>query len=369
MNNMAITPMLKKVFDMSNVRVKVVAVSMLMLYFCILIQYVATRFGTADPIPDLRVKMEKVREARLSTVRVRTGLFIKNIPLFDEIKNSFIIDSIIWFDFNHDELMLKTIEQFSIDNGKILYKSEPDIKVKDNRLFAKYNVLFEVRTDLRHYRFPFDDHRLSIILSNDFVTPDEMAFLVDRTSFGIAKNLFVSNWKIYDTNVNFGYSHLVIDQADKSAVTSAPKALFIINFVKAGFRKILIIFLPILAALFLSLCSFLMGITNTVGRLNLAIAGVTALLGYRFVIESMMPKVGYFTTTDEVYLVLLIIAFLCFMSQLLMTRYYSSMDEASRADKKVDMQQIKSFLEVLNNIIFVTMVTLLLGPVSYILLK
>ncbi len=365
---MAAIGMLKKIFDIGNVRIKVVVVSTLMLYFCILIQYVATRFGTADPIPDLRVKMEKVREARLSTVRVRTGLFIKNIPLFDEIKNSFIIDSIIWFDFNHDELMLKTIEQFSIDNGKILYKSAPDIKIKDNRLFAKYNVLFEVRTDLRHYRFPFDD-RLSIILSNDFVTPDEMAFLVDRSSFDIAKDLFVSSWKIYDTNVNFGYSHLVIDQADKSTVTSAPKALFMINFVKAGFRKILIIFLPILAALFLSLCSFLMGITNSVGRLNLAIAGVTALLGYRFVIESMMPKVGYFTTTDEVYLVLLIIAFLCFMTQLLMTRYYVSMSEASAHDKKVDMDNVRQFLETLNNIVFIMMMLLLLGPVSYILLK
>lgn len=369
MNNMAFIGTFKGLFDIKKVRVKVVLVSLLMLYFCIIIQYVAFRFGTSDPIPDLRVKMGKIREARLSTVRVRTGLFIKNISLFDEIKNKFVIDAIVWFDFNHDELMLKTIEQFSIDNGKILSKSAPDIRIKDNRLFAKYNVLFEVRTDLRHYRFPFDDHRLSIILSNDFVTPDEMAFLVDRTSFGIAPNLFVSNWKIYDTNVNFGYSHLVIDEADKSSITSSPKALFMINFAKAGIRKILIIFLPILAAFFLSLCSFLMGISNSAGRLNLAIAGVTALLGYRFVIESMMPKVGYFTTTDEVYLMLLIIAFLCFITQLLMTRYYAIQEEAAKSGKNTDIEKTKKTLETLNNIIFMVMCFLLVGPVSYILLK
>lgn len=369
MNNMSVLAFCKNIFDIRNVRVKVVLIGLLILYFCILIQYVSFRFSTSDPIPDLRVTMGKIREARLSTVRVRTGLFIKNISLFDEIKNQFIIDSIIWFDFNHDELMLKTVEQFAIDNGKILYKSPPDIKIKDNKLFAKYNVLFEVRTDLRHYRFPFDDHRLSIILSNDSVTPDEMAFLVDRTSFGIAPNLFVSNWKIYDTNVNFGYSHLIIDEADKSSITSAPKALFMINFAKAGIRKILIIFLPILAAVFLSLCSFLMGISNTAGRLNLAIAGVTALLGYRFVIESMMPRVGYFTTTDEVYLMLLIIAFLCFMTQLLMTRYYAAQEESAKNGKIASLEKSKKIVETLNNIIFLIMLILLAGPISYILLK
>lgn len=366
---MGLYAVIKKIFDVSSLRTKVIIISMLMLYLAILVRYVSMRFNTADPIPDLRVKMEKVREARLSTVRVRTGLFVKNIPLFDEIKNQFIIDSIIWFDFNYDELMLKTIEQFSIDNGKIIYKSVPDLKIRDGRLFAKYNVLFEVRTDLRHYRFPFDDHRLSIILSNDFVTPDEMAFLVDRTSFGIAPNLFVSNWTVYDTNVNFGYSHLVIDEADKGSISSAPKALFMINFAKAGFRKILIIFLPIFAAVFLSMCSFLMGITNLVGRVNLSIAGVTALLGYRFVIEAMMPKVGYFTITDEVYLILLVISFLCFLSQLLTTRCYSALEEKSKRDKHMTIESIHQLFEKVNNYTFVFMILLMLGFVSYILLK
>lgn len=360
-------PINRDIFNIGRIQVKTAIVIALMIYFAILINYVSSRFGTSDPIPDLQVNMSKVREARFSTVRVRTGLFVKNIPHFDEIKNQFIIDSIIWFEFNHDELMLKAIDEFSIDNGKILYKSDPDVRIKGDLLFAKYNVLFEVRTDLRHYRFPFDDHRLSIILSNDSVTPDEVAFLVDRTSFGVAQNLFVSNWKIYDTNVNFGYSRLVIDEADKSSVSSAPKALFMINFMRVGFRKILIIFFPILAALFLALCSFLMSVENIAGRIQLSVSGVTALLGYRFVIESMMPNVGYFTTTDEVYLLLLIISFFCFMTQIIITKFQGS--SVNNSDEKKSQADTKKFLELFNNVIFIIIVLLLLGPASYLFLK
>ena len=77
----------------------------------------------------------------------KTGLFIKSFPVFDAIKNSFMVDSVVWFEFNGDEVMLETIDKFSFDNGKIMSKSPPDIKVVNGKIFAKYNVT-KVNQDL-----------------------------------------------------------------------------------------------------------------------------------------------------------------------------------------------------------------------------
>ena len=365
MNNFS----LKKIFDITSVRVKFIIITCTTLYLGILLNYVSSRFDSSDPIPAIESTMEKLKQARISTVRIRTGLFIKNIPVFDEIKNLFTLDAIVWFDFSPEEIMLETVEKFSFDNGKILYKSAPDIKLANGRVFVKYQVLCELKTDLRHYKFPFDDHRLSIVLSNDFVTPDEMQFLVDRSSFEIAPNIFVSNWRIYDSNVNFGFSYQVLDKVDKTSIT-APKALFMINFAKASMRKTLIIFIPLFAAIFLSLFSFLMNIGNAFGKFSISASAVSALLGYRFVIETMMPTVGYFTTTDEIYLFLLALAFCCFIFQILLPRPLLVVLEKKDGKAKIeDIDDLKVMLEKINSGVFLVVVALLLTLVSYILLK
>lgn len=354
-------------FDISKVRVKFFVILLSIIYLSGLAYYVATRFGTDDPIPHIDIDMEQIKQARFFTVRVKTGLFIKNIPVFEEIKNIFRIDAIIWFEFNPSEIMLETVEKFSFDNGKILYRSPPNIKVKGDKIFVKYDIMFEVKTDLRFYRFPFDDHRLSIILSNDLVTPDEMVFVVERPSFQIANNIFVSNWEIYDFNVHFGYTFVMLDQVTKTQIVT-PKALFMINFIKASMRGIFIVFLPIFAACFLALFSFLLALSDTRPRFALATSGLTALLGYRFVIERMMPVVGYFTTTDEVYLFLLLFIFSIFVFQLLFARWFSAAQDEVGSSKK-NKDAIFLSYEKLNNAVFIGMVLLLLLAVSYILLK
>ena len=68
-------------------------------------------------------------------------------------------------------------------------------------------MLFELKTDLNFHKFPFEDHRLPIVLSNDFVTPDEMFFTVDASSFQIQPNIAPAGWRFSDTSVDAGFSN------------------------------------------------------------------------------------------------------------------------------------------------------------------
>lgn len=335
-----------------------------MIYLLIIFNVMLSRFNTTDTTPQFKaINTEVLKKLGPFTVRVKTGMFIKNFPVFDVNKNTFLVDAITWFEFNGDEMMLDTIGKFSFDNGKINYLSPPDIKISGDRIWVKYNVLFELKTDLNFHKFPFEDHRLPIVITNDFVTPDEMVFVVDASSFQMLKNLAPAGWKFRDTNVDAGFVPLILDQQDESKKVEHPKAIFVLNFIKAGARKALIIFVPLFSAVFLSMLAFVMNAANIVGKFSLAISAVTALLGYRFVIEQIMPYVGYFTTTDGIYLFLLVFAFINFAIQLLLTRRYM----VAPSDKK-DGPDVAGKIERSSSIIFIIMSLLLVGITTYIIL-
>lgn len=356
---------IRNFFSVTNTKFKITLLLLLLTYILIIFKISLMRFNTTDTIPPFKpMTTEALKKLGQFTVRIKTGLFIKSFPVFDAIKNSFMIDSVVWFEFNGDEVMLETIDKFSFDNGKIMSKSPPDIKVMNGKIFAKYNVLFELKTDLNFKKFPFEDHRLPIMLSNDFVTPEEMVFLVDASSFQVLPTVFPSGWKMSDLSVDAGFTPLMLDRQDPTKKSENPKAFFILNFAKASSRKVLIIFMPLFSAITLSLLSFIMSVSNVVGVFSLAITAVTALLGYRFVIEQMMPQVGYFTTADSLYLFLLMSAFLIFCMQLLITRQYSVL----AADKETDNRDAMHRLELLSCWIFITMSLLLALATTYMIL-
>ncbi len=337
-----------------------------MIYIFVILSLALTRFYTTDPLPELKaINTEVLKKLGPFAVRVNTGMFIKNFPVFDIDKNNFLIDSVIWFEFNTDEIVIDTIEKFSIDKGKIISKSPPDVKMKGDKVFVKYNVLFDLKTDLNFRRFPFEDHRIPIVLSNDFVTPDEMYYAVEVSSFQMLPNISPSGWKIQDKSVDAGYLVLNFDQQNLKMKTDNPKALFIIKFVKASLRKAFIIFIPIYFAAFLALLSFLLNISNIIGIASLTTTALTAILGYRFVIESMMPQVGYFTITDNTYLFLLFYIFIIFIIQLLIVRSYLTVSEEKNVNKHVPFATLHN----ISSIIFITISLLLVIVTTYIILS
>lgn len=153
---------------------------------------------------------------------------------------------------------------------------------------------------------------------------------VDALSLVISDDLFTSNWRVHSLERMSGYSFIHFDQHRKNRKDIIPKAVFTINFEKSGYKDMMIIFIPIFAAIFLSLFTFLMSFNNAKGKLALSLTAITALLSYRFVIQQLMPAIRYFTITDKIYLFFLILAFLIFIFQLLLIRQYMLYSERQK---------------------------------------
>jgi len=349
--------------------VLIVAAASVLIFFIIPLSY----FNTDDVVPKLEfvdIKELERLQTRYFSVKVDTGLFIKSFSVFDPIGDQFIMDSIVWFQFNAGALMPDIVEKFAFSNGSILYKSPPDVKVVGDKVFVKYDVRVSFKGNLKYPKFPLNDHKVPIILTNNFVTPEEMYFQVNESSFGMSPEIVIHNWKVQDLDVEAGYTNYNLDKADKEKKAAHPKALFIINIAKASIRRILIIFIPFFTAAFFALLAFLMGLSNIRGRFSLAITAITALLGYRFVIERMMPKVGYFTTTDEIYSLLLVFAFICFFFQLIITRFYSLAEEDFKGQKikQLDFEKKVGKLNFVNDLTFLFVALFFIMSVGWFLI-
>lgn len=320
-----------------------------------------SQFRSTDKIPQVKlIDMPMRKKNRDFAAVVRTGLFLKNFEVFDVANDRFVFGAVVWFEFNTDQVMPEILEKFSFINGKILDRSPGDVRVNGTTMFTRYDVRVEAKSQLTYYRFPFDDHRISLAITNDFVTPSEIFFTVDNSSFGMKPDLFSSASQIAETGTAWGYADLLLDDNDSSKSVQRPVVVYSINVYKSGIRGILIIFIPLFAALFLSLFSFFLALASLVLRTTLAMTSLTAILSYRFIIERMMPSVDYFTTTDSIYTLILLISLCVFTFQIVIQRYTGPQGQMS--------PQAATVLELLNSILFIVITVGATALMAYMIL-
>jgi hypothetical protein len=362
-------------FNFFNLKVKI-ALFMLMICYIVGLFYISLRtFRTDDSIPKIRTVSVKMRKAfRDLTTKVRTGLFIKNFTTFDVTANHFTVDAVLWFECNKNELMLKTLDEFSFDNSEILYKSPPNISFHRDKMLVIYDIIVEVSTDLDFHRFPLEDHRLSLVLANSAVTPSEMYFDddVNGISLCVSDRIFTTNWVIHSLKKLPGYAALHVDAHNNHKVIRTPKVAFIINFQKAGINKILIIFVPLFIAIFLALFTFLLSFNSNAAKTTLSVTAVTALLGYRFVIQQISPRVGYFTITDKLFVFFIAISFLIMLFQLLLLRQYLLMMDRGKISKAEQPETDTVYYspritERINTLVYLCTIVLFLVILTYLM--
>lgn len=272
-------------------------------------------------IPVIPVTPAKMREWGNIPTRVTVGLFINNFPTLDFVNNDFIFDGILWFEFDPALISLNTVSKFSFEKGEILYISEPYTQSTENKFFARYNVRIRFKSDLNYKLFPFDDHRLDIILVNRTIDPSEMIFRSYSSFFDISQSVQFSGWYLHDLLVKTGIYESILERSGTQKIVSQPRVVFSLCLRRQGARSILLILLPLFMIYLITLFSFAFDPKNNSGIIfGLSSAGVTSLLGYRFVIEGMSPKVGYFVLSDRIFILFLCAALCEFVFAVVLVR-------------------------------------------------
>ena len=268
-----------------------------------LIVWSSNTFRTSDSIPTINpITPAKVAQFGGFSGIVNVGLYIEEFQQFSIEENAFTFDAMVWFRFEPDVISLETLEKFTFENGTILQRSQPDTQIIDGQLNVRYTVRVQCTSNLEYKTFPLDDHRIYIMLANRFIEPSEVIFESSRREFNIEQDMSFRGWIKVDKNVETGYIDSQLDSFDPTKEIIYPAVLFSIDYARSSVRYVFSILLPLAIMFYVSLFTLSLSLRDS---LPITAGIVTAILAYRFIIEYLSPRVGYFMGSDLIFFLFL----------------------------------------------------------------
>jgi hypothetical protein len=276
--------------------------------FLILLVYRWTSYFTPNekPAPLHYLTTEKRKEFGGDPATVKVGLYINDFYKFDMNNDEFIFNGILTYEFDPSLISLRTIDSASFDRGDILYSSPATTYLKNSRMFARYDMRVKVSSNLDYAWFPFEDHRLSILLIDKTLTPTDLIFQTSDATF-TAPDMNAVGWHKFGSKAEAGY----LDAPLGHGQIQYPAVLFTVDYGRyINVRNIVTIMFPMLLLFFVALFSLILDPKdNFTYVLTIPVQTIAGLIAFRFVIESISPKVGYFMYSDYFFFFFLFLMF------------------------------------------------------------
>lgn len=265
---------------------------------------------------------QKMREHQSTPTVVRTGLTIKSFREFDFITNRFIFEGTVWFEFDPALTSLETLSNFKFQNADILSISKVRSHVVGKYILASYDVVVKSSNELDYRLFPVDDHIISFIMINNIVSPYDLIFESDTQKLNANIDTDSYGWRKYYNAVATGYVQENLDRQNASFVIEKPAVQYSLYYRRYGLKYSFILLLPMIVFIIVMLTSFSYDPRKNFSSIMVANgASLSGLIAFRFVIENMSPKIGYFMVSDYFFLLFLFLAATIFLLSIFSQNY------------------------------------------------
>jgi Neurotransmitter-gated ion-channel ligand binding domain len=248
---------------------------------------------------------------------VAVGFFIVEVTEVDEVDNTFTIEVFmdnVWCDPNRPIRERSTEPYIEADaekrlergwNPNITFVDEVEKPIKENQeltLFPsgtveykqKFNVTLENRYDLR--RFPFDHQTLRIELESFDWTINQLELRREADKVAFSEEFEIPEWRAVAVD---SYIEPQKEARDREKFSELVVTLEVDR--ESGFYvwKILV---PLILLVAISWSVFWMSGESLAARIGILFTGILAVVAYQFVINTVLPKVTYFTLWDTLLL-------------------------------------------------------------------
>lgn len=244
---------------------------------------------------------------------IYVALNINSFAEADIVKNNFVIEGIISFAGDLDKIPLEQLSKFTFENGEIIEKSDPRVLKDGGKSIVQYAIKVRCKMQLNYSGYPLDDHTLYLAVHNSYIDATKVRFVVDGDNFRCGPDVRIVNYLLEGHNAVAGYAESRVYLDNHEFTYHYPRVLFELACNRVDVRHFLNILLPLLLIFFTSLFAFSFDFDEHGSTVpSIAIAGVTGLLAYRFVIEAISPDVDYFMLSDYLFFLFLFLVFMIF---------------------------------------------------------
>jgi len=248
---------------------------------------------------------------------IATGLYIQEFSQFDMLTGTLAFNGSVWFRFDPELIGLDLVSKFSFESANITYKSPPITQLaEDGSLFARFDVQVAFKNNMNYRFFPFDDHRINLVIVNKYISIHDAFLITQDDDETIICDMESQGWRLQAMRTVFGYRQENFDSEDRTKSNLYPAAGYEFDYEHNDSRSSLVLFLPMLILFFLACVPFSISADSDYSgaRLGLTSASLTGLVSFRFAIDNFSPHVGYFMISDYLFLLFIVLCFICFIT-------------------------------------------------------
>jgi len=234
--------------------------------------------------------------------KVKIGVFVKSIYDVSMANGEFSTAFDLWFLHKKDSLNIE--KNFEIANNKTFQVQSSSIeKVKDwNWISAK--IVGKMQQDWITHNFPFDRQVLLIKLENTLYDTRQVVFEPDVAGSKLDKNFSLAGWQIQKFEIKHNPSKYETSYGDPSLSqeSSEYSAVDVLIHIKRNSWGLFFkVFLGLYIALLISSLVFLVPAADLNSKFGLAIGGLFAAVGNKYIVDSSLPESNAFTLSDQIH--------------------------------------------------------------------
>lgn len=236
---------------------------------------------------------------------VVVGVYVNQIHEFSLRENSFTVDFYVWFRWKNFER--KPYETFSVVDGRIESKSEPQLKdLPGGEKHAWVRVVAKITRFFDTTAYPLDNHQLAVIIEEENSEVHEVRYLADTVNSAASKEIKLSGWVFERLSTtageqrytsNFGDTSLPTGNESKySRITTA------IAFTRHGSTFFFKAFFALWVCVVVAFLSFFIKPTDVDPRFGLGVGALFAAIAAQYTMVAALPDSNVITLADKLHL-------------------------------------------------------------------
>lgn len=237
---------------------------------------------------------------------VVVGVFVNQVHEFSLRDNSFTVDFYVWFRWKDPNL--KPYETFSVVDGRVESKTEPQLKdLPGGEKHAWVRVVAKITRFFDTSKYPLDNHRLEVIIEEENDESDRVRYVVDAVNSSASRDIKLSGWefeRLFTTasqqqyRSNFGDTTLPTGNESRYSRVSTAVA-----FTRVGWTFFFKLFFALWVCTVIAFLAFFIKPTDVDPRFGLGVGALFAAIASQYTVASTLPDSNVITLADKLHLV------------------------------------------------------------------
>lgn len=266
-------------------------------------------------------------------VTIHVGLMLLRIDALDLTSEQATVTFYLWTRWRADNDVDGAA--FEVMNGTLESKDSEYLREEGGYKYAYYRCRATVNLEVDFRAFPFDEHRLVILLEHAEADVARAVCAIDHESMKHLRPPTRSGWiigeprfEVQTVSYRTNWGMIGVSPDDVSSGSRVRASVTLQHAAMATFTKT---FLTLIISMMITFLAFLMHPEELEARVGVGVAGIFGAVSSHSTVSDSLPEISYMTLADRVHA----LSHFFIFTTLLTSAYVSYLEKKGRADDAV----------------------------------